>query len=53
MTVKQMIRRLDKNAKNYISEGQMEKGCACAEVAAVLRRDFSDVRGHFYEQPIS
>jgi hypothetical protein len=45
MTIKQLIRRLNANARRFADQGDLNKSMAAAEAAAVLKRDFSDVKG--------
>lgn len=45
MTVKQLIRRLNKNANFFATRGDLKKAFACLGVAAMLKRDYVNVSG--------
>jgi len=44
-TVKQMIRKLNTNARHFIDAGDLEKGIAATETAAMLTRKYISVKG--------
>lgn len=45
MNVRQMIRLLKHNADCFVDSGEIEKSLAAISTAAVLKRDFYDVKG--------
>jgi len=46
MTVKQLIRKLNTNARRFADSGDLNKAMAATECAAMLQRDYSHVKGH-------
>lgn len=46
MTIKQLIRRLNSNASQFADVGDLNRAIAASECAALLKRNYSHVKGH-------